>query len=86
MEFEEQSNVDAGNADSMRSDTTQQMSDLDVASSYDEARTQFELAKVFVDLGDEDGAKKILKELAKSEDIDDDVLADAMALLDSIDA
>lgn len=86
LEFEEQSNVDAGNADSMRSDTTQQMSDLDVASSYDEARTQFELAKVFVDLGDEDGAKKILKELAKSEDIDDDVLADAMALLDSIDA
>jgi FimV-like protein len=65
--------------------TEDQMSDLDVASTYDEARTQFELAKVFVDLGDEDGAKKILRELAKSDDIDDDVLSDAIALLDSID-
>ena len=63
-----------------------EISGLEVASSYDEARTQFELAKVFVDLGDEDGAKKILRELAKADDIDDEVHAEALALLDSIDS
>ncbi len=78
--------ADRSRDNSDRGDTEQKMSDLEVASSYDEARTQYELAKVFVDLGDEDGAKKILRELAKAEDIDDDVLADAIALLDSIDS
>ena len=75
----------AGKANETPIGDADEISDLEVASSYDEARTQFELAKVFVDLGDEDGAKKILRELAKAEEIDDDVHAEALALLDSID-
>ncbi len=62
----------------------QEVSDLEIDPDYDEARTQYELAKVFVDLGDEDGARKILVELAGNDDNADDVQNDAKALLESI--
>lgn len=61
-----------------------EVSDLEIDADYDEARTQYELAKVFVDLGDEDGARKILDELVGSGDISEDVRTDSQALLDSI--
>jgi len=61
-----------------------EVSDLEIDDDYDEARTQFELAKVFVDLGDEDGARTILVELVSADDTGDDVRADSKALLDSI--
>lgn len=62
----------------------QEVSDLEIDPDYDEARTQYELAKVFVDLGDEDGARKILVELVGNEENSAEVLADSKALLDSI--
>jgi len=62
----------------------QEVSDLEIDPDYDEARTQYELAKVFVDLGDEDGARKILVELVDNEENSADVLSDAKELLESI--
>ena len=62
----------------------QEVSDLEIDSDYDESRTQYELAKVFVDLGDEDGAKRILNELVANDDNDEEVLSDARELLKSI--
>lgn len=64
----------------------QEVSDLEIDPDYDEARTQYELAKVFVDLGDEDGARKILVELVADKDNSADVLSDSQALLDTIGA
>ncbi len=61
-----------------------EVSDLEIDADYDEARTQYELAKVFVDLGDEDGARKILDELVGSDETSEDVRTDSQALLDSI--
>lgn len=61
-----------------------EVSDLEIDPDYDEARTQYELAKVFVDLGDEDGARKILNELVANDDNDESVISDAKRLLDSI--
>ncbi len=61
-----------------------EVSDLEIADDYDEARTQYELAKVFVDLGDEDGARKILDDIVANEDNSKDVLEDASKLLESI--
>jgi len=61
-----------------------EVSDLEIDPDYDEARTQYELAKVFVDLGDEDGARKILVELVDNKENSADVLSDSKALLDSI--
>ena len=65
---------------------TPEVSDLEIDADYDEARTQYELAKVFVDLGDEDGARKILVELVADEKNSASVLEDARSLLDSINA
>ena len=62
----------------------QEVSDLEIDQDYDESRTQYELARVFVDLGDEDGAKRILNELVANDHNDQSVLSDARELLDSI--
>jgi pilus assembly protein FimV len=69
-----------------RVDQVQELSDLEIDDDYDEARTQYELAKVFVDLGDEDGARKILLEIVADSKNSSDVLDDAKALLESIDS
>ena len=61
-----------------------EVSGLEIDPDYDEARTQYELAKVFVDLGDEDGARAILVELVASSDTSESVVVDSKALLDSI--
>ena len=53
---------------------------------YNEAKTQFELAKVFVDLGDQEGARKILDDIIAAGDDNDDVVEDAIELLDSLDS
>jgi pilus assembly protein FimV len=60
------------------------VSDLEIDEDYDEARTKYELAKVFVDLGDEDGAKKILDELLSDSETGDDVVQEAKVLLESL--
>ncbi len=70
--------------DTEYSSTISEVSDLEIDPDYDEARTQYELAKVFVDLGDEEGAKKILKEIVADTNNKDDVLKDANELLESI--
>jgi len=62
----------------------QEVSDLEIDDDYDEARTQFELAKVFVDLGDEDGARKILNDIIDNKENTDMVIKDSRELLDSI--
>ena len=67
------------------SDANREVSDLEVDDDYDESRTQFELAKVFVDLGDEDGARKILSDIVTNDSIDKDVVEEAKTLLKSID-
>ena len=61
-----------------------EVSDLEVDADYDETRTQYELAKVFVDLGDDDGARKILEDIVSNDSIGKDVVADAVKLLESI--
>ena len=61
-----------------------EVSDLVIDPDYDEAETQYELAKVFVDLGDEDGARKILDELVASEDNSDELRKKSQELLDSM--
>lgn len=63
-----------------------EVSDLEIDDDYDEARTQYELAKVFVDLGDEDGARKILDELVADSSNDPEVLSDAKKLLEEMDS
>jgi len=62
----------------------QEVSDLEIDDDYEEARTQFELAKVFVDLGDEDGARKILNDIIDNKENTDMVIKDSRELLDSI--
>jgi pilus assembly protein FimV len=76
-----EANDDAGE---MNFSDSPEVSDLEIDADYDEARTQYELAKVFVDLGDEDGARKILDELVISKETSEAVLADSQKLLDSI--
>ena len=76
--------LDLDDADEQSVGEVREVSDLEIDPDYDEARTQFELAKVFVDLGDEDGARKILDELVASGDTASSVVSDAQALLDSI--
>jgi pilus assembly protein FimV len=63
---------------------SQDMSDLEIDDDYDEAQTQYELAKVFVDLGDEDGARKILNDLVANDEVSEDVMSDAQKLLKSL--
>ena len=60
------------------------LSDLDIDHDYDEAQTQYELAKVFIDLGDEDGARKILDELVANDEISQNVMSSARKLLKSL--
>ncbi len=86
LDFSTQTTIDGDDDEieeqSIRS--VQEVSDLEIDPDYDEARTQYELAKVFVDLGDEDGARKILNELVANDDNDEAVLSDARELLESI--
>ncbi len=88
LDFNIEESVDADLEQSENSESTisevHEVSDLEIDPDYDESRTQYELAKVFVDLGDEDGARKILVELVDSNDISADVLHDTKELLDSI--
>ncbi len=61
-----------------------EVSDLVIDPDYDEAQTQYELAKVFVDLGDDDGARKILEELVANPENSDELIANSKELLDSM--
>ena len=62
----------------------QEVSDLEIDADYDEQRTQYELAKVFADLGDEDGARKILTDIIADETADESLINEAKELLDTI--
>ena len=62
----------------------QEVSDLELDADYDEQRTQFELAKVFSDLGDEDGARKILEEIIADDSADDELIEESKALLKTL--
>jgi len=87
LDFSTQSSIDVADSTDLEEpsiDSVQEVSDLEIDPDYDEARTQYELAKVFVDLGDEDGARKILNELVANDDNDEAVLSDARELLKSI--
>ena len=77
-------NNQAGNHEDSGLDELGEISDLEIDQDYDEARTQYELAKVYVDLGDDDGAREILKEIVANPNNSDMVLKDSRALLDSI--
>ena len=77
-------NDQAGNDEDSGLDELGEISDLEIDQDYDEARTQYELAKVYVDLGDDDGAREILKEIVANSNNSDMVLKDSRALLDSI--
>ena len=65
-------------------DFVQQVSDLEIDQDIDEAETQFELAKVFVELGDKNGAQKILTELLADDSNQQDWIAEAKELLASL--
>ena len=77
-------NEEASDIEGITESLVQEVSDLDIDADYDEARTQYELAKVFVDLGDEDGARKILNDIVDNKNNAEDVLSDAAKLLESI--
>lgn len=62
----------------------EEVSGLELDDDYDELRTQYELAKVFADLGDEDGARKILNDIVADTSAADDVVADSKELLESL--
>ena len=70
----------------MNFEDLQDVSDMEIDNDYDEAVTQYELAKVFVDLGDEEGARKILNDIIDKRVESDAVYKDSKSLLDSIDA
>ena len=83
--------IDFGSDDGFVEDPSEQkvsdvpeVSDLVIDPDYDEAQTQFELAKVFVDLGDDDGARKILDELVANPENSDELISKSQELLDSI--
>ena len=78
------SNDETSDIEGITESLVQEVSDLDIDADYDEARTQYELAKVFVDLGDEDGARKILNDIVDNKNNAEDVLSDATKLLESI--
>lgn len=61
-----------------------EVSDLVIDPDYDEAQTQYELAKVFVDLGDNDGARQILEDLVANSENSAEVIKNAKELLDSM--
>ena len=79
LEFERIDTADDG-----EQNASQEVSDLEIDDDYDEARTQYELAKVFVDLGDDNGARKILDEIVTGGANEQSIIDDATALLDSI--
>ena len=62
----------------------QEVSDLEIDADYDEQRTQFELAKVFADLGDEDGARKILTDIIADEAAEESLIEESKELLKTI--
>jgi len=62
----------------------QEVSDLEIDADYDEQRTQYELAKVFADLGDEDGARKILTDIIADETAEEGLVNEAKELLNTI--
>jgi FimV-like protein len=62
----------------------QELSDFETNGNYDDARTQYELAEMTFDLGDEDGAHNILNDIVKNNKGSDEVLADVNKLLASI--
>lgn len=86
IDLDEISNLDSDTdeLEPLTESLVQEVSDLDIDADYDEARTQYELAKVFVDLGDEDGARKILNDIVDNSSNDEAVLSDAKTLLESI--
>ena len=62
----------------------QEVSGLEVDEDYDELRTQYELAKVFADLGDEDGARKILSDIIADDSAEETLVSDSKKLLATI--
>jgi FimV-like protein len=62
----------------------QELSDFETDGNYDDARTQYELAEMTFDLGDEDGARDILNDIVKNNKGSDEVLADVNKLLAGI--
>ena len=61
-----------------------EVSDLEIDDDHDELRTQFELAKVFADLGDEDGSSKILNDIIADPAAAEDLVAESKALLETL--
>lgn len=69
-----------------RNEFLQEVSDIEIEGDYDESKTQFELAKVFVDLGDKQGAMKILKDIIGNEANDSEIISDALTLFNELDS
>lgn len=63
-----------------------EISGLEFEDDYDEAETQYELAKVFSDLGDSEGAKRILKEIINDRHNKKELIEKASGLLETIDS
>jgi hypothetical protein len=62
----------------------QELNDFETDGNYDDARTQYELAEMTFDLGDEDGTRNILNDIIKNNKGSDEVLADVNKLLAGI--
>lgn len=75
---------DSGAGEERKFSEVPEVSDLVIDPEYDEAQTQFELAKVFVDLGDDDGARKILEELVGNSANSQEIISKSQELLDSM--
>ena len=61
-----------------------EVSDLEIDDDYDELRTQYELAKVSADLGDDDGARKILNDIIADSNAEEGLVSESKQLLESI--
>jgi len=69
-----------------RSDFLQEVSDIEIEDDYNEGKTQYDLAKVFIDLGDKEGARKILKDIIDNESNESSIISEAVTLYKELDS
>lgn len=86
LELEDIEDIDQNNENSFDEITDAEISGLEFEDDYDEAETQFELAKVFSDLGDNEGAKRILHEIINDRHNKKELIEKASGLLETIDS
>jgi pilus assembly protein FimV len=86
LEVSQSSFSENDSASDSRNEFLQEVSDIEIEGDYNEGKTQFDLAKVFVDLGDIEGAKKILKDIIENEANESEIISEAATLFNELDS